>query len=244
MPHGSPYWLTFRQAKGLGGHVRKGEKSCPVVFWKWLEKENRDTGKTERIPLLRYYAVFNALQCELPEGKLPAVPEAALDNAFAPLERCEGVVADWLGKPDIQHDTSQACYRPATDVVHMPRPERFDGAEEYYSTLFHELTHSTGHASRLNRPGIADVARFGSRDYSKEELVAEMGAAFLCGHCAVENRTIDNSAAYVASWLARLRKDSKLVVQAAAQAQQAADWVLGTTWDAEETVKQAATAAA
>ena len=128
--------------------------------------------------------------------------------------------------PPIHHGGSRACYQPSNDEVHMPDRERFDSSEEYYSTLFHELVHSTGHASRLGRTGITETIVFGSRTYSKEELIAEMGATFLCGHTGIENAVIDNSASYLASWLGRLRNDSRLVVQAAAQSQKAVDYVL------------------
>ena len=113
----------------------------------------------------------------------------------------------------------------------MPAPNSFKSDEFYYSVLFHELTHSTGHKSRLDREGITDLAAFGSHTYSREELIAEMGAAFLCGHCGIENQTIDNSAAYIASWRQKLGSDPKLIVQAAAQAQKAADFMLDRKWD-------------
>jgi antirestriction protein ArdC len=113
------------------------------------------------------------------------------------------------------------------DVIHMPHPAWFDAPDAYYSTLFHELTHSTGHASRLNRATLTDLCPFGSTNYSKEELVAEMGAAFLCGVCGLENRTVDNSAAYLASWLRVLNHDRQMVIFAAAQAQRAADSIQG-----------------
>lgn len=112
----------------------------------------------------------------------------------------------------------------------MPRQTAFESPAEYYSTLFHELAHSTGHASRLNRKGIETAVSFGSQDYGREELVAEMGAAFLCGVCGIETATIDNSAAYVAGWLKTIKRDAKLVVLAAAAAQRAADWILGVEW--------------
>jgi len=113
----------------------------------------------------------------------------------------------------------------------MPDRERFDSPESYYSTLFHELTHSTGHESRLNRKGISTVAGYGSQTYSKEELVAEMGASFLFGHAGIEADTIDNSASYIAGWLKRLRDDRRLVVHAAAQAQKAADYIRGVKFE-------------
>ncbi len=225
MPHDSPFWLTYRQARQLGGTVRKGAKSTSVVFWKWIERRDAETGETDRIPLLRYYNVFNLEQCELPEGKVPERP-AVPQNDFEPIERCERVVEAMPSKPTIRHDASAAFYRPGTDSVHIPKRERFDGAEEFYSTLFHELIHATGHQNRLNRPGICNLSTFGSHPYSKEELVAEMGAAFLCGQTGIENRTIDNSAAYIAGWLRQLRNDRKLVIHAAAAAQKAADFIL------------------
>jgi antirestriction protein ArdC len=221
---GSPYWLTFKQAKQRGGHVRKGEHGSIVVFYKDWRPEDRtdDDGRPVVIPVLRYYRVWNVEQCEGIEYPVPDVP--TID--FRPIDRCESVVADMPGRPEIRHGEARAWYRPISDTVNMPRPELFTSAEEYYSALFHELTHATGHKSRLDRPGIANVQPFGSADYSREELVAEMGAAFLCGHCSIETATIDNSAAYIAGWLAKLRSDRKLVVVAAGQAQRAADFIL------------------
>jgi len=229
-PHESPFWLTYRQAKELGGHVRKGEKSAPVVFWKWLEKPDPETGEAKRIPLLRYYSVFNSSQCEIPAEKVPELTGAA-DNDFAPIAKCEHLVELMPNPPSVLHDAAAAYYLPATDSVHLPMCQRFDSPEAYYATLFHELTHASGHESRLNRPGITDVAAFASRSYSKEELIAEMGAAYLCGHTGIENETLDNSAAYIAGWLRRLRNDKKLVVHAAASAQKAADFVSNRSFE-------------
>lgn len=233
--YASPHWLTFKQAKALGGNVRKGEKSTPIIFWQFLEKPDKDTGEPVKIPMLKHYNVFNVDQCELPEGKVPAIPEAP-SNEFTPIQLCEQLIDNMPSPPRIVHPGMQPCYQPRVDVVKMPKPELFDGAAEYYSTMFHELTHSTGHESRLKREGITNPARFGSHRYSKEELVAEMGAAFLCGHCGIENATIDNSAAYLRHWLEVLKSDSKMVIQAAGAAQKAADYILGTTFDvADET---------
>lgn len=230
--HDSPHWLTFRQTKQLGGHVRKGEKSTPVVFWKWVERENPDSGKVEKFPLLRSYSVFNSEQCELPPEKVPTI-SALPENDFEPIAECEQVVAGMPDAPAIRHGGGSAFYRPANDTVQMPRRERFDEPDEYYSALFHELTHSTGHESRLKRPGIVDEIRFDSQSYSREELIAEMGAAFLCGHCGIENTVIDNSTAYIAGWLRRLSDDKRLVVHAAAASQKAADFILGHQIDAD-----------
>jgi len=131
-----------------------------------------------------------------------------------------------LGKPTIRHGGNYASYSKVLDSVQMPERTCFNSGEEYYSTLFHELTHSTGHPARLNRSSLTDFERFGDQNYSREELVAEMGSAFLCGITGIENRTINNSAAYLANWLDALKNDSRLVLVAAGQAQKAADLIL------------------
>jgi antirestriction protein ArdC len=134
-------------------------------------------------------------------------------------------------RPDIFHGGNRACYKPMVDVVNMPEPKTFKDLEHYYSTLFHELGHATGHPSRLHRKGVdgaeGDWTVFGSPDYAKEELVAEMTAAFVCGHLGIDNHTIDDSASYLNEWATKLSDDPKLFVHAAAQAQRAADFILG-----------------
>ncbi|MDA2931250.1 zincin-like metallopeptidase domain-containing protein [Acidobacteria bacterium AH-259-O06] len=230
MGYANPYWLSFKQAKQLGGHVRRGEHSTPVVFWKWLEKDTGEVNEDgepiiKRVSVLRYYNVFNVDQCEdIPAEKIPPLENG---REFHPIKEAENTVQVMPQRPKIEHRDAQAYYRPSSDTVNMPQPELFQSSEEYYSTLFHELTHSTGHQSRLNRLDTDNLAPFGSKDYSQEELVAEMGAAFLCGHCRIENQTMDNSAAYIQGWLRRLRNDKRMVVFAAAQAQKAADYILG-----------------
>jgi antirestriction protein ArdC len=148
--------------------------------------------------------------------------------AVHPIEQCESIVEQMPNRPKLEQD-SRACYRPSTDTVGMPARSAFHSAEEYYSTFFHELTHSTGHPSRVGREGITNHNSFGSEDYSKEELVAEMGAAMLCGVAGIASRTLDNSASYLQSWINRLRSDSRLIVSAASQAQKAADYILART---------------
>jgi antirestriction protein ArdC len=224
---GSRYWLTFNQANKLGGHIRKGEKSSIVTFWNiGEEKTVRDAdGNTSKSKpfLLRYYRVFNVEQTEGIREKLglgntiPRVPS---------IEQCEQIVKQMANSPAIQQD-ARAWYRPSTDTVGMPSRNAFNSAEEFYSTWFHELVHSTGHASRVGREGIEDIAAFGSESYSKEELIAEMGAAMLCGVTGISPATIPNSAAYLQGWINRLRGDSKLLVSAASQAQKAADFIQG-----------------
>lgn len=220
--YGSPYWLSFRQASELGGSVRKGEKATPVVFWKWQDKEFEaaEEKKTARIPLIRYYHVFNVEQTEGISYPKAPVPEVK------PIAAAERVLMWYEDPPRIERG-NQACYRPQDDAIVMPVKERFPKMEEYYSTLFHELTHSTGHEKRLARKTLTDLCPFGSTNYSREELVAEMGAAMLSGECGIEQVVIDNSASYIAGWLKRLQNDRRLVVVAAGQAQQAVDHILG-----------------
>jgi antirestriction protein ArdC len=221
----SRYWITYRQAQTLRGNIKKGEHGTKVVFWKIDEfrKDNAETGETEnhKSILLRYYTVFNVEQCEGIKSPEP-------QRVIHPLEQCDSIVHSMPKPPAFEQD-SRAFYRPSTDTVGMPAKSAFDSAEKYYSTLFHELTHSTGHPSRVGREGIMEHNPFGSEDYSKEELVAEMGAAMLCGITGIESQTLDNSAAYLQSWISRLKSDSRLIVSAASQAQKAADYILART---------------
>jgi len=225
--YASPCWLTYRQARELGGHVRQGEVGLPVVYWKFGTREVQDGDETieKKSVLCRYYTVFNLEQCE--GLKIRPAESAENQPQVQPIEACEQVVDEWLSKPMIGHGGDHASYSKALDCVQMPERKCFDRVEEYYSTLFHELTHSTGHPTRLNRSTLTDFERFGDQNYSREELVAEMGAAFLAGYWGIDNRTINNSAAYLANWLDALKNDSRLVLVAASQAQKAADLILG-----------------
>ncbi len=128
--------------------------------------------------------------------------------------------------PNRRGGGTRAFYRPSTDTIHMPLPDLFDSAEDYYATLFHELVHSTGHESRLARKGVLEDIVFGSRTYNKEELVAEMGATYLCAETFIENNVIENSVSYIAGWINRLKNDKRLLVQAGARAQKAVDYIL------------------
>jgi antirestriction protein ArdC len=224
MSYESPYWLTFRQAFELGGTVRKGEKSSSVLFWKQKTIEDQETGEERKIPLLRLYHVFNVAQCD---GMKDAPASSETLELIAVTKPAE-IVKKMPKRPKIKHGMTRAFYSPKEDTVSSPVRKRFGREEEYYSTLFHELVHATGHETRLNRATLTEKAGFGSNPYCKEELIAEMGAAFLCGHAEIVERTIDNSAAYIKGWLEKLKSDKTLIVQAAAQAQRAADFILGT----------------
>lgn len=216
-------YATFRQIQEAGGRVKKGEKSHIVVYWNWFEKEDEETGELVKIPFLKYYNVFEInTQCEGLESRFKT---ETFDHD--PVEEAEKIVRGYADCPEIRFESGQAYYHKVLDYISVPPLKDFKNPHEYYSTLFHEMVHSTGHPNRLNRHGIAAPAAFGDESYSKEELVAEMGAAMLCVVCGIENSTIENSAAYIASWLEKLRNDKRLVVHAAAQAQKAADYILG-----------------
>jgi len=221
MGYASPFWATFHQVKEAGGSIRKGEHGVPVVFWKVYDHEDPDTGDQEKRFVLRQYTVFNTTQFDgvaVPE--IPVTP-----HRFTPIERCAQLVDAMPHRPTILEGHQRAFYKPATDTLHMPSPACFHCPEAYYTILFHELTHAVGHPSRLNRKTLTDLCLFGSPTYAKEELVAEMGAAYLGGVCGIANATIANSAAYLQSWIQVLRHDATLLVQAAAQAQRAADYI-------------------
>ena len=222
--YSSPWWITYNQAKKKGGSVRKGEKGRRVVFWKWLvnRSENPVTGEIEekKVPMLRYYTVFNLEQVEGIEA--PEDPEKEIIN---PIEAAEDIVSG-MPSPPARQTGDKAAYFPALDKITIPNIQDFLSSEEFYSTLFHELAHSTGHHSRLNRNGITGENFFGSHNYSKEELVAEMTAAFLCGEANILPSTIENSAAYLQGWSAKFKDDKKMIVCAAASAQKAADFIL------------------
>ena len=221
MGYPSPFWGTFNQVKTAGGTVRKGERGVPVVFWKVYDKEDPETGDAEKRFILRYFTVFNAAQLD---GV--AVPETAVTpHRFTPIERCAQLVGAMPHRPTILEGHQRAFYKPATDTLHLPSPACFHSSEAYYATLYHELVHAVGHPSRLNRTTLTDLCLFGSPTYAKEELVAEMGAAYLCGVCGIANVTLANSAAYLASWMQVLRDEPTMLVQAAAQAQRAADYI-------------------
>jgi antirestriction protein ArdC len=231
--YSSPWWLTFNQIKERGGHVKQGMKASPIVFWKWLDSDDPDD--KQKVPLLRYYNVFNVEQAEW-----ITYPEVQTEiNTFSPIEAAEQVISTMPNKPLIQHMGNRAMYNPRSDTVTLPPQTAFQSPEEYYSTAFHELTHSTMHEDRLNRKVTGQVHTFGDEEYSKEELVAECGASFLCGHAGIENTTIENSAAYIAGWLKALKNDRTLLIHASAQAQKASDYILGKGGDVdltEETV--------
>lgn len=225
----NPFFLSFKQAQELGGHVKKGAKSIEVIFWK-IKDHIKDDHSIEKIPMLRYYRVFHVSDIEgINPAKIPT--SEAHDHDFTPLQLCENLLENWQDKPAIISGKQQACYIPSQDVIQMPDPRTFFQDMEYYSVLFHELTHSTGHAKRLKRDL---TGHFGGNSYSQEELIAEMGAAYLCGLCGIETATIDNSAAYIKGWLSKLKSDNKFIVMAASKAQHAVDYITNAQFEPVE----------
>ncbi len=233
----SPYFLSMKQVNSLGGKVRKGEKACPVVFWMLFDPEDKkapkDDPKSKRHAMLRYYQVFNVDQCDgIPTNKIPKVnlkPRTA-----SPIETAEAVLNNMPLPPKIVQERSVASYSPSMDVVTMPNQKWFKSDQGYYATLFHELAHSTGHGSRLARKAIVEPNGFGTTPYAKEELVAEMTAAFVAGHCGILPAVEDNAAAYLMGWLKRLHEDSSLLISAGSQAQRAFEYIVGDQIDGDQ----------
>ena len=237
--YASRYWLTFQNCRKLRGAVKKGEKSTYAYFFKWWVKEERnpDTGEVEkkRIPMLRVHPLFNVEQCEgLEDAKLPEGAFAEpTEKPWDPHVKSEELLTEAVSEnriPTLNFDGGgRAFYRPSTDSVHLPKKESFESPDGYYSTAFHESAHATGHSSRLDRKLDTKPAGFGAASYSREELVAELAAAFLCGFSGVDNSgdQLEQSASYIKGWASKLKKDKKLIVTAAAQAQKAANWVRG-----------------
>ena len=220
--YSDPRWGTLRQINAAGGRIRRGERSTPVIYWRRLEVEDAAApGGRRTIPFLRYYRVFNVAQAEGLD--LPAIdaPRPVLE----PIAAAESIVDAMPNRPAILWDGgARAFYVPATDAVHMPARDDFETPAGVYETLFHELGHSTGHPSRLGRHD--DTA--GRHAYGREELVAEMAAAFLCAEAGIDvAAVVRNQAAYLAGWLDAIRADRRALVVAAGAAQRAADYILG-----------------
>lgn len=245
MPYESPYWVTYKQAKKLGGNVKKGEKGTKITYWNIFRKEveDKETGekKKKAFFFLKEYTVFNAEQTEGIEFKEPQKPEGAetFDNA-------EQLIELYEDKPRVKFSSTgdKACYSPMFDDITMPERDLFKSTEGFYSTYFHELAHSTGHESRLAREGVTNFDRFGSHQYSKEELVAEMSACFMMSICGLAVEPSDNSKAYINGWIEKLQSDPKVLFRAAKEAEKACDHMMGVESakesESEENEKKAA----
>ena len=218
-------YVTFKQCQQEGGKIRKGEKASMVVFWKWITVTDDETREEKEIPLLRYYNVFHIDQCEgLKARYANPLPNAA--NADQSADEIIAAYCSWEGVQIIHEDGDRACYRPSLDRITLPHMAQFIETAEYYSTAFHELVHSTGHSKRLNR--IDNTAFFGSEAYSKEELIAEIGASALVNHAGLEtSASFRNNAAYIQNWLTVLKNDKRFIVSASGRAEKAVKLILG-----------------
>lgn len=221
--YGAPIWMTFRQALELGGHVRKGERGATVVYAnriKRLEQDDDGRDVEREIPFLKAYTVFNVEQID----GLPSLFHATAELRLDPAARLAHADAFFTATgADIRHGGDQAFYAPSADRVQMPPFETFTDAEAYYATLAHELTHWTRHPSRLDRD--FGRQRFGDEGYAREELVAELGAAFLCADLGLELTPREDHAGYIGSWLEVLKGDKRFIVSAAAHTQRACEFL-------------------
>lgn len=237
MEHGfsTDRWLTYRQALNAGGHVRKGEQGHLAVLYKPMSRPEVDqngqpvldeeTGQQVEVhyAVIRSFVLFNVDQCEgLSEEVRGLSPEN--DWHFDPVTAADEVI--WNSGAVIRHGGNRAFYRPSADVIQMPEQSAFFGSEHYYATLLHELAHWTGHASRLNREGIVQPPGYNKQDYAFEELVAELGAAFLCTQLGIQGDLRHEG--YIESWLKVLRGDKKAIFKASGQARQASEFLLAS----------------
>ncbi len=233
-----PLFVTFNQIKQLGGNIKKGSKSLPVIYWKMLYYSSRtskaiiledlkkhDPDDINTIPLLRYYSVFNIDCAEGIEFKLPG--GNYINN---PVERCESIIQEMPNKPVVTFGGDQPCYNAVKDEVKIPDINNFTSEAEFYAALFHELSHSTGHQTRLNRETLSEPAFYASKNYCLEELVAEIASCFLCNEAGIMDETIENSASYINFWKTSLKEilkeDKRFFIKASSEAQKAADYIL------------------
>jgi len=220
----TPYWLTFKQAQGLGASVKAGSKGLPVVYWSINKKESKDgngEAVTNAYAFIKHYYVFNVEQID--DLVIPAMPEEPKPDFDA--NPAVMAIVDKLGLENgLTHGGDSAFYSPGRDQISMPAMAAFNDADGYHATLLHESVHATGHKSRLDRD-FSKAKRFGDESYAFEELVAELGAAMLCAHVGINGQGLDNQhVAYIGNWLKVLKNDKKAILTAAAKAQQALDY--------------------
>ncbi|MBL7815395.1 MAG: DUF1738 domain-containing protein [Saprospiraceae bacterium] len=242
-PHSIPYYLTYKQATELGGHVKKGAKSEQVIYFNVVFKDANDQTiskdvanslhaagqKVKVMKFLKYYNVFNVSDTEGIDFTFEEVKLQPNEK----IERCEQVINNYPRPPKyVFEDLKSAYYNPFLDFINMPPIEYHNDSEAYYATFFHELIHATGHSKRLGREEVINPNKFGSVPYSEEELVAELGASFLCGITGIDrDPIIENAAAYIKGWLSKLSNDKQFVFKAAAEAQKAVDFIVGSQFD-------------
>lgn len=235
--HQCPYYLTFKQANSLGGKVKKGTKALPVCYWNFVFRE-KETGKTipqsqlqnynpEQVTKSGFLKEYRIFPIEQIEGGDWEIPEVGNSTQVPVIERCQKIYEEMPSPPKLEHWGTLAYYRTDLDQITLPDRSLFSSPEAYYGVLYHELVHSSGHSSRLDRLGVVSPQAFGSADYGKEELIAEMGAGYLNNLTGIINENLlDNSAAYIQNWLTELRNDKYLLIEAAGKAQKAVDYIL------------------
>lgn len=221
-------YATFKQWSDLGGKIRKGEKAEVVTFWKIqpIEEENEDGEKVIRqIPILKYFNVFHISQVDGVEPK-----EQLKISDLEPIEKAEKIKTEYMNRERLkifEKVTNKAFYTPTFDYIEVPCKEQYQNIEEFYSTLFHEMIHSTGHKNRLNRPDMQGIVRYGSEKYSKEELTAELGSAMIINILGIETeKSFKNSSGYIQDWLQVLKNDNKFIVSASSKAEKAVKYIL------------------
>jgi len=216
------FFLTYQQLKELGGKVKQDEKPYLVVYFKWIEVDDLKGGEKQKKPFLRYFKVYNVAQCDGIKQEL--IPTILKPNH--PIEDCKFIVESMPNLPLIVFRNNDPYYHPEGDYINMPVIGQFDSSEAYYVTLFHELIHSTGHKSRLNRKELMEKHRFGSEQYAIEELTAEFGSCYIQSIAGLKEGIEENSTAYIQNWYAVLKKNPRMAVYAGSQAQKAVDFVL------------------
>lgn len=228
----SNYWLTFKQARQLGGHVKRGSTATQIFFYEIRKKDKKDergrpvlNEKGEpaevRYPIFRLWSVFNSDQV----AGIQAPDQ--IENHLDPIESAEEIVRGYKDKPKIVHRVCHPGYIPEKDIVELPESGYFTEINRYYEALFHELSHSTGHEKRLNRPGLNTKSTFGSESYSFEELIAEISTCFLMNHAGVQrDDDFQNQVGYISSWIKALENDPKMIVKASSEASRATNYVL------------------
>ncbi len=226
-PYADHRYLTYKKALSLGGNVRKGEHGQMVVFWKFDRVQEKDSEETKIVPFMRLYTVFNVEQCE----GLDLQP-VNIERPFTAIESAQAIMEGWHGMPRLQHKEPAAFYSPRLDYINMPKPETFISDESYYATLFHEMIHGTGHETRLHR---FETNEYSHDAYGREELVAEIGSAFLCAMAGIEiPEIIENHAGYLQSWIRAIKGNNNLVITAASKAQAAFEMIAGKAAEEEQ----------
>jgi antirestriction protein ArdC len=235
--HSKPFYLTFHQAKSLGGRIKKGAKSLPVTYWNFVYRDietNRKLSEQEAIShpgeslvkkaFLKYYRSFNIDDVLQMDFDLPEIQANSDSHSIA---QCDNLLFEMKDQLEIRHQENKAYYDPVDDYINMPTIELFKTSELYYSILHHELIHFTGHPKRLNRFESDEVSNFFTNSYCLEELTAEIGAAFLNYHTGILNdETLTDSSAYIQGWLKKLRNDKRFIIEASGKAQKAVDYIL------------------